>query len=92
MKSTNIKAEAGRRVSITFSVTADPRSGEISSHSLEKDGDVITAAYSISGNEVVFDKVSVRDRGAYTISCSSEGGRGTITFILDIIPKGMWLK
>ena len=88
--STQVKAEAGTSVLVKFSMVNDPHSGKISPHTLEKEGRGITTAYRIKENEIVFNKVSVEDKGKYTISCQNEAGEGSATFELEVTPpKGI---
>ena len=35
-------------------------------------------------NEIVFPQVAVKDKGIYEISCRSEAGEGSASFVLDV--------
>ena len=75
-------------MSIKFMLDNDKRSREISEHSLSKEGseNITTPHYEILENEILFLEVTPEDAGTYTISCSNEGGEGSFSFVLDIIP------
>ena len=82
-----MKAVAGQRVSVKFTLVYDLMWGEISKHALKKKGsETMTNAYTIEANEVIFDSVRVEDSGTYSISCGNEAGEGSADFVLDITP------
>ena len=79
-----VEAEAGKSVSVHFSLENEQQCGEIS-HSLRKEGsENITTPYEIVDNEIVFPQIEVEDRGLYIISCRNAVGEGTASFVLDI--------
>ena len=82
-----VKAEAGKSVSVHFSLVNEGQCGIISQHSLRKKGiENITTPYEILDNEIVFLGVAVKDRGTYTISGRNEVGEGSASFVLDVNP------
>ena len=78
-----MKGEAGKSVSIDYTVDNDPQSA----HTLKKEGiEVAQTRYEVRESEIVLHKVSVEDRGTYTISCENQAGVGSADFVLDISP------
>lgn len=87
LRSSHVRAEAGQSALLKFSVVHDPKWGEISKHSLQKKGfENIMTPYVIEADKIVFNELSVNDRGTYTISCENNAGEGSKTFKLDVIP------
>ena len=82
-----VKAEAGERVSVRFSVASDPDSGDLTPHTLKKKGsDGNCSEHVFFENELVFEKVSLEDKGHYIISCQNDAGEGSAAFKLDVLP------
>ena len=81
-----VKAEAGERVSVRFSVANDPDSGDLSPHTLQKKGSDNWPEHTFLENELVFENVSLEDKGHYIISCQNDAGEGSAAFKLDVIP------
>ena len=93
LNQTAVKVEAGQSVSIKFSVATEPHSGEISKHTLRKEGsESISTPYEILENEIVFNEVLVEDSGTYIISCSNEAGEGSSSFNLNVAPLSQSTK
>ena len=83
-----VQAEVGTRVSIKFTVISDVHSGTVSKHKLKKqDSDNIeTEHYKILEDRIIFEQVSLKDKGAYVISCRNDAGEGYESFEVDVIP------
>ena len=84
---TLVKAEAGKRVSVRFSIASDPHSGDLTPHTLKKNSHGICPEHTFLENELIFEKISLKDRGSYTISCQNDGGEGSVIFKLDVTPE-----
>ena len=81
----SVEAEAGKSVSVQFSLENEKQCGEISQHTLRKKGsENITTPYKILDNEIMFSEVAVKDGGIYTISGRNEAGEGTASFELNV--------
>lgn len=82
-----MKAEAGQKVSVEFSIINDQTFGIICKHKLKKEGSRrIKAEYKILENAIVFEKVKLEDSGQYTISCKNSAGEGSASFDLHVTP------
>ena len=87
LKSSHLKAEVGQSVKVKFSVVKDSYWGDISGHTLKKDGsENITTPHTVEFDRIVFQKLSVEDSGEYTISCRNGAGEGSASFTLDVTP------
>ena len=82
-----MEAIEGQSVSVKLNVDSDPCWGEVSNHTLMKEGsEAMTKAYKLTRDEITFHEVIVEDSGTYIISCCNEVGEGSARFQLDIKP------
>ena len=76
----------GTSVSIKFSVINDRKSGDISKHTVRKNGSDAFTEYEASDQKISLKNVKMEDKGTYTISCRNDAGEGSAEFKLDVIP------
>lgn len=83
-----LKAEAGKKITLTFTVISDPPLADDTKHTLyQSDGILASERFEVENNCITFNNLKVEDSGRYTISClDNEGKKVQETLELEVTP------